>query len=60
MLVPDKQQNKPESIEIISGSDNLDIEETLVDTVTPISNSEMIVVLQKSLEEFQRSTLHKK
>ena len=58
MLVPDTQQSKPESIEI--GSDNLDIDETLVDTVTPISNSEMIVVLQKSLEEFQRSTLHKK
>ena len=52
MLVPDTQQNKPESIEIISGSDNLDIEETLVDTATPISNSEMIVVLQKTLEEF--------
>ena len=52
MLVPDTQQNKPESIEIISGSDNLDIEEIVVDAATPVSNSETIVVLQKSLEEF--------
>ena len=54
ILVPDTQQNEPESTETISESDNLNIEETLVQTRTPTSNSEMILVLERRLEEFSR------
>ena len=54
-LVPDTQQNETESIETISESGNLNIEETLVDTPTPISNSEMILVLERRLAERSRS-----
>ena len=46
------QKNEPESIETISKSNELIIEETLVDTPTPISNSEMILLLERRLEEF--------
>ena len=55
ILALDTRQNEPESIETISESDNLNIEETLVDTPTPISNSERILVLERRLEEFSRS-----
>ena len=49
------QQNEPELIETISESDNLNIEETLVDTPTLVSNSEMILVLKRRFKEFSRS-----
>ena len=39
ILVPDTQQNEPELIETIFESDNLNIEEALVDTPTPVSNN---------------------
>ena len=55
ILMLDTQQNEPESTEIISQSDNLNIEETLVDMHIPISNSEMILVLERRLEWFSRS-----
>ena len=53
--MPDTQQNKTESIETIFEPHELNIEETLVDTPTPISNSEMILILARRLEEFSRA-----
>ena len=50
--MPDTQQNEPNSIETIYELDNLNIEETLIDTPTPILNCEMILVLERRLEEF--------
>ena len=55
ILAFDAQQNEPELIETISESDNLNIEETLVDTPTLVSNSEMILVLKRRFKEFSRS-----
>ena len=55
ILVSDTQKNEAESIETISESDELNIEETLVDISTPISNSEIILAVERRLEEFSRS-----
>ena len=55
----DTQQNKTESIETIFEPHEVNTEETLVDTRTPISNSEMILILAilviARLEEFSRA-----
>ena len=57
--MPDTQQNKTQSIETIFEPHEVNTEETLVDTPTPISNSEMILVLAilviARLEEFSRA-----
>lgn len=46
ILVPDTQQNEPESIVSTSESDELNIEENLAELLNPISNSEMIFALE--------------
>ena len=46
ILVPDTQQNEPESIVSTSESDELNIEENLPELLNPISNSEMIFALE--------------
>lgn len=46
ILVPDTQQNEPESIVSTSESGELNIEENLPELLNPISNSEMIFALE--------------
>ena len=46
ILVPDTQQNEPESIVSTSESDELNIEENLAELPNPSSNSEMILALE--------------
>ena len=53
--MPNTQQHQQEWIKTIFESDELNIEENLVYTPTPISKSEIILLLERRLEEFSRS-----